>query len=135
MKHLVEKSLLQTYIEDVTEDLKIDEMNVKEVALRLPGRKHFWVARLVIHKQEKLKLERDMLRLQKAVASQSNLPIAASEDTRMKIASAHEQVVKIKEQIQELDLLIEFLEKTERVFSNVTWDIRNIVKIQENEMM
>ena len=39
--------LLKKFIEDVGKDLVLDDFNLKEAQMRLPARKHFWVARLM----------------------------------------------------------------------------------------
>jgi hypothetical protein len=39
--------LLKKYIEEITKDLQLDDFNIKESQMRLPARKHFWVARLI----------------------------------------------------------------------------------------
>ena len=59
--------LLDRYIKEIEEDLKIDEFNIKEVSLRVPAKKHFWVSRLINHKRNLLKLEHDKSNFKKAV--------------------------------------------------------------------
>ena len=39
--------LLKKYIEEITKDLYLDDFNIKESQMRLPAKKHFWVARLM----------------------------------------------------------------------------------------
>lgn len=129
------QTLLEQYITEIAADLQIDEMNVKEVQLRLPARKHFWAARLIRHKHEKMKLEKDKDKLKRTIAAQTQLPIAASEDTKLKLAEANAAVVSIIEKIQEVDIIIELLEKTERIFASCTYDIGNIIKIQQMETL
>jgi hypothetical protein len=48
--------LLKKYISEINEDLKINDLNIKEVQMRLPSRKHFWVARMIDAKINKTKL-------------------------------------------------------------------------------
>ena len=34
-------------MDEVAKDLVLDDFNIKEVTLRLPARKHYWVAQLI----------------------------------------------------------------------------------------
>ena len=43
-------SLLQKYILELEEDVKLDELNLKEAALMLPAKKAKWVSRLMLEK-------------------------------------------------------------------------------------
>ena len=47
---------LKRYIEEVNKDLFIDDFNIKDSQMKLPSRKHFWVARLMDAKINKNKL-------------------------------------------------------------------------------
>ena len=44
-------------------------------------------------------------------------------------------MVQINEKINNETLIIEFLEKTEKIFSSVSFDISNIVKIMQMEQL
>ena len=44
--------LLQKYTEEIAKDLTFDELSLRDLQLKLPGRKHYWVARLINHKRE-----------------------------------------------------------------------------------
>ena len=61
--------MLKKYIEDINKDLYLDDFNLKEVQMRLPARKHFWVARLIEAKimrntlfAKKKKLKKDLVK-------------------------------------------------------------------------
>ena len=45
--------LLKKYIEEVGKDLVLDDFNIKEQSMRLPARKHYWVAQLIKSKIER----------------------------------------------------------------------------------
>lgn len=129
--------LLTRYIEEIKEDLKIDEFNIKECALRSPNRKHQWVSRLINHKRNLLKLEADKLKLIKKVSTEINYqsPVKLS---NMVVEKSAEEIDIVKElilKIAEEKLIIEFLEKTEKTFSSLTYDIKNIVEIMKLEQM
>ena len=62
--------LLQQYIEEIGKDLVLDDFNLKESQLRLPARKHYWVARLIEAKVERNKLISKKKALKKEVVKQ-----------------------------------------------------------------
>jgi hypothetical protein len=39
--------MLEEYIKELSEDLKIDELNLKDYQLRLPALKHKWTGRCI----------------------------------------------------------------------------------------
>ena len=44
------KSQLDDYLEEMQADLEVDEINMKEVQMKLPAIKHKWIGRLMRHK-------------------------------------------------------------------------------------
>lgn len=127
--------LLERYIKEITEDLKIDELNIKDVQMRLPARKHFWVARLIAHKIELEKLRRDRDQQRKSLIQQlaDHAPVKMSQPQLERSVDGTNDVIKFNQRIRELELIIELLEKTERNFSSCTYDIGNIIKIMQLE--
>jgi len=129
--------LLDRYIQDITEDLKIDEFNIKEASLKSLGRKYFWVSKLINHKRNLMKLEIEKSNMIKKITKElqhqsvvrlSNIVLEkSSEDTDL----IKELILKISEE----KIIIEFLEKTEKTFSSLTYDIKNIVSIMQMEQM
>ena len=121
--------LLERYIKEISNDLQIDEFNIKEVQMRLPARKHFWVARLINHKieLEKLKTSRDRKRKQLVQQLADNAPVKMSQPTLERSIDGTDEIITMNHQIREHELIIELLEKTERNFSSCTYDISNIV--------
>jgi|TARA_R100000152_G_C6704519_1_gene133337 hypothetical protein len=129
--------LLKKYIDEIGQDLVLDDFNLKEAQMRLPARKHFWVARLMdakikrnglISKKKKLKKE-----VVKGVISDS--PVRITQSAAESAAEKHESVSALNDSIGELDAVIEYLEKVERIFSNMHWEIRNIVEINKMEQL
>tara|TARA_R110000868_G_scaffold267750_4_gene527053 strand:- start:65 stop:460 length:396 start_codon:yes stop_codon:yes gene_type:complete len=127
--------LLKQYIKEITEDLKIDEINVKEVQMRTPGRKHFWVARMINHKIDLEKLLKQRKKIEKELQTQvlacSEINVSASAVKR-KIEES-EPIVEINDKIREHELIIELLEKTEKTFSSLSYDLKNIIEIVKME--
>lgn len=131
----MESNLIDQYIQELEKDVKIDQFNLKEAQLGLPGVKHKWAGRLIRHKIELNTLSSKRNQAIKAVVEQlkseshTPLPTAVLE----KSANRHQSIQDIDNRIQELKLLIEFLEKTEKTLSSMTFDISNIVKIMTLE--
>jgi hypothetical protein len=126
---------LKSYTEELKEDTKVDEINLKEKALFLPGIKAKWVARMINHKNELNHLEKkkakaitDLIERYKA-ESPIKLHAAVAKDK----AETDSSVLEINRKIQEEKLLIDFLERVEKIFSSMSFDLSNIVKIVQLE--
>jgi hypothetical protein len=50
--------LFQEYHQKIEEFLKIDELNMKDAQMSLPSVRHYWVGRLMYHKQQINKLKK-----------------------------------------------------------------------------
>jgi len=55
--------------------------------------------------------------------------------TAQKAAEKHHSIKAINEKIKEHKLIIEFLEKGEKIFSSMSFDIKNITEIMKLETM
>ena len=51
-------SLIAKYSEEIKKYVSVDEFNMKQIQMDLPATRHYWVGRLMFHKQEILKLKR-----------------------------------------------------------------------------
>ena len=129
--------LLKKYIEDINKDLYLDDFNLKEVQMRLPARKHFWVARLIEAKikrntlfAKKKKLKKDLV---KKVIEDS--PVRINQTAAETAAERYDSVVTINNSIKEQDTIIEYLEKVEKILSTMHWEIKNIVDINRMEQL
>ena len=129
--------ILERYIKEIDEDLKIDEFNIKEASLKSPGRKHFWVSRLIHHKRNLLTLESQRSSLIKQISKelQAQALVKLSNITVEKAVIESQSIKDIQQKINEEKLIIEFLEKTEKTFSSLTYDIKNIVEIMKLEQL
>ena len=129
--------MLKKYIEDINKDLYLDDFNLKEVQMRLPARKHFWVARLIEAKikrntlfGKKKKLKKDLV---KKVIQDS--PVRINQTAAETAAERYDSVVSINNSIKEQDTIIEYLEKVEKIMSMKHWEIKNIVDINRMEQL
>lgn len=127
--------LLERYIREIADDLRIDEINIKDAQMRLPGRRHFWVSRMINHKieLERLRVKRDKLRKQMMQQLADNAPVKLSQPNLERSVDSTDDIQTIGLHIRENELIVELLEKTERNFTSCTYDISNIIKIIQLE--
>ena len=128
--------LFQKYKADIEQAVNIDQLNVKDVQLKLPFTKHFWVARLIDSKLDLLKLRKLKTevknKLVKEIIEQS--PVVITKKNALDTADSHSDVRKITEEIYIQELLVLYLEKVEgTVLKNMSYDISNIIKLIELE--
>ena len=124
-------TLLDTYVKELAEDVKVDAFNIKEVQMKIPSIKHKWVARLVRCKQDIIKLTREREKHKKALMTQlqKEAPTKISEFNAIKAIESTPSIKEFDEKIEECKLIIELLEKSEKTLSSMTYDIKNIVEI------
>tara|TARA_R100000664_G_C2746187_1_gene133908 strand:- start:882 stop:1277 length:396 start_codon:yes stop_codon:yes gene_type:complete len=129
--------LLKKYIEEITKDLQLDDFNIKESQMRLPARKHFWVARLIETKIKRNSLFREKKQLKKEVVKKviSDSPVRISQSAAESAAERHESISKLNESISEQDAIIEYLEKVEKIMGQMHWEIKNIIDINKMEQL
>jgi hypothetical protein len=123
--------ILSKFNEEISEDVKIDQINILEKQLMLPAIKHKWVARLIREKRNKSNLERRKKDLKDEVlkAMSKEIPTGIPKASLNFKVESSEVIKKINEEIADCDLLIEYLEKVEKIFSSFTYDIGNATKL------
>jgi hypothetical protein len=124
-------SLLEKYNEEIKKVVTVDEFNMKQVQMDLPVQRHYWVGRLMLHKQEILKLKRLRNQAQQKISEKTRqeLPVGVSNRTVTTAADGHPVIFKIDEQLAEHELLVEYLSKVEANFRSVSYDIKNLIEI------
>ncbi len=127
--------IIQNYQKELNDHLVIDEFTLKDVQLQLPGRRHIWVGRLMRHKHEVNQLKKNktekLADLTKKIQEQSNVRL--STPAAEKVAENTELIKQINSDIVEQYLVIEYLEKVEKIMGSIGFDIRNIIEIQKLE--
>jgi len=127
--------MLEEYIKELEEDLKINELNLKDYQLRLPAIKHKWTGRCIRLKSQinSLKKQRDKVKsdIMSEIDHTSNVkltqPIIAA------TADKHSRIQDINLKIQDAELIVELLERSEKTLSSCSYDISNIIKIMQLE--
>jgi len=129
--------IIDQYIKEIENDLNIDDFNIKESAMKTPTKKHFWVSRLIQHKKNIIKLREQKQQLKIFVTKQiiEQSPVKITSPIAEKTALQHEEIRELDKKIAEEELVIEFLEKTEKTFSGLSFDIKNIVEIMKLEQL
>ena len=129
--------LLKRYIDEIGKDLVLDDFNLKEAQLRLPARKHYWVARLIEAKIERNRLISKKKALKKEVVKQviQESPIKINVAAAAVAAENHESLKGFNKDIEEQDIIIEYLEKVEKIMNSMGYEIKNIVDIQKMEQL
>ena len=130
-------SLLDQYISEIEKDLNINEFNLKDSSMKAPARKHYWVSKLIRHKKNLLKLRilRDSVKKEIVGKIIEESPVKITTPVAEKASYKHDKMKEISEKISNEELLIEFLEKTEKTFSAVGFDIKNIIEIMKMEQL
>ena len=124
-------NLLESYIDELSEDVQIDEFNMKDVQMKLPSIKHKWTGRLMRAKMDIDEKYKEKYKLTERVAEAliKESPVTLSAPMARKTAEDHSDIRKLSAEIKEQKLIVEFLEKTEKTLSSITFDIKNIVEI------
>lgn len=130
-------SIIDQYKKEIEPELHVDEFNIKDVAMKTPGRKHFWVCKLIQHKKALINLKSERYKLKKEIAKliQTQSPVKVTTPVAEKSAYQHEKMIDMQNSIDDQELIIEFLEKTEKVFTSLSFDIKNIIEIMKMETL
>ena len=135
MSIVADETVLERYGKELNDFCTINEFTVKEKQLQLPAFKHLFVGRLIRHKiyASKLKTQKEKLRSELAAAAAKAAPVVLDFSKVEKAMESNEKIVEVNNQIYYNTLIIEYLEKVEKVLSSITYDIKNIVEIMKLE--
>jgi len=117
------------FYKELCEDVKFDQMNILEKQLMLPALKHKWVARLIKSKIEKEQLEKKKKQLKEQVLSKLNIPTGVPQASIKQKVESSETIKKIDDELKDILLIVEYLEKVEKILSSITFDIGNAAKL------
>lgn len=128
--------LYEKYKEELTDDLSIDDFNLHDKQMKLPGIKHKWVARLIQMKSERGRLNElrgEAIRKLVEKIRQESL-VTLSDRALLTKANDSEIIIKIDNQVKYCSILIDYLERVEKVCSQTTFDIKNLIEIKKLEL-
>ena len=122
--------IVDKYIIELEEDLKLDSTSLEDKTMKVPGIKGKWLSRLIKHKREVKKCEvlMDEAKTKLIKEYEKNSDVAFSKATLEKIVMDHEVLRKIKNNIDNEKLAIEFCDRSLSIVSSVTYDIKNILE-------
>jgi hypothetical protein len=122
---------LINFDKELANDLKMDELSIKEKAMIAPSTKHKWVARTAQHKAFLLKIKAAQKKALKELTKTS--PVSLSKSTIEHMADRSPELQKYSETIEKLENIIEYLEKVEKLTSSLTYDYKNVIDLQKLE--
>ena len=119
------------YHQKIEEFLKFDELNLKDSQMALASVRHYWVGRLMFHKQQILKLKRAKDKAAKALRQklEHESPIGLTTKTITESINKSDIILKIDEEIVNNELLVEYLSKVESNFRDAQYAMTNLTKI------
>ena len=127
--------MLDEYIKELEEDLKINELNLNDYQLRLPAIKHKWTGRMIRLKSHinQLKKQKDKIKSDIMSEIDHTSAVKLTQPVIAATADKHSKIQDINKQIQDAELLVELLERSEKTLSSCSYDISNIIKIMQLE--
>lgn len=129
--------IINRFDEELKEDLLFDDFSLHEKQLRLPGIKHKWVGRLIRYKADLYKIERaqkELLdRLQEQIIEESIVTI--SNKNAIDLAKQHDKYKKLERVYRDISLIIDYLERVEKICAQSSFDIKNIIELRKLELM
>lgn len=129
------ETLFERYHNDIKKQVDVNEFNMKEVQMGLPVARHYWVSRLMFHKQEIIKLRKLRKQAKQKILDKihQESPVGLTSKTVDIASDDHPVIQKIDEQIAENELLVEYLTKIESNFRSISFDIKNLIQIIQLE--
>ncbi len=128
------KNTFEDYEKEIIIDTSIDELNILEKQLKLPTIKHKWVFRLISYKRELNRLNKKRKEIKETVISKlENIPKGIPKKILDSKIESSDQIQSIDDQIQEISIMIEYLEKVELILKSMSYDIKNIIDINRLE--
>jgi len=124
-------NIMKTYQTELLSDLKVDELSLKDKAMLVPALKHKWVARTMTWKGQIKRLNDAKKKAMKEFADKHS--VALSKSLMEQAALSDPRIGQIHDTIDQIELLIEYLEKIEKLTGTLTWDCKNLIDLQRLE--
>ena len=121
---------------EIQDDLKLDRISLLDKQLTLPAIKHKWVSRLIEQKRSKNILQKKRKSLKEEVLktlADNNIPMNIPKASLDKKVESSDIIKKIDQEIQDTELIIDYLEKVESICRSMTFDIKNAVELEKLE--
>ncbi len=118
-------------LEELKQFLHFDELNLKEKQLMLPSIKHRYATIYIQTKRElgNLFVERKIMIRKIVDEINKESPVKLSVIAAEKLAVDHETIAEIDNKIKNNELILEICEKSEKILSSASYDIKNLVEL------
>lgn len=129
---------LKLYSEEIQQDCRMDQLNVKEKVGDLASIRHKWVARLIRARRDILVLERtkkNTIAEAIQISKTRNSPVELSPRAIAAKCATQPSIITIDEQIGNISILVDYLERVEKVFQAMGHDARNLVELIKIETL
>jgi hypothetical protein len=128
-------SLISEYEAAILKEVTLDELNLRDIQMILPAKRHYWVGRLMYHKSEIYRLGNLKKEAKKRILEkiQKESPVGIDSRSIQKSLQEHDVMQKIELQIAEHELVVEYLTKIEANFRSLSFDLKNLIEIQKLE--
>jgi Cu/Ag efflux protein CusF len=121
---------------EIQNDLKLDRISLLEKQLSLPAIKHKWVARLMDYKRLKNNLNKKRKSLKEEALktlNDQNIPNNIPKAALDKKIESSDVFKKIDDELKDVEIIIDYLEKVENICRSMTYDIKNAVELEKLE--
>lgn len=122
-------------VKEIEQDLKIDRMNMDEKILKIPSIKHYWIAELYRSKIQIQKLENYKKERIKEIQNSLVTEIGLSKSSITAQLNSDEKIMKINSKLEELKIIVDYLEDAKFVFGRVTDDLKNRIELEKVERL
>ena len=122
-------------VAEIEKDLKIDRLNLDEKTLQIPSIKHFWIAKLYKTKINILKLEKKKKERIEELKRGYVSEIGLSKTGMLQNFNSDDLIIKINDKLEELKLIVDFLEDAKFVLGRVTDDLKNRIELEKVERL
>ncbi len=123
--------IFTTYQKEIIEDIKVDELSLKDKTMLVPTIKHKWVGRLMVHKDQLRKFNDTKKKYIRAYIDKTGLSL--SKNLLEQKLETDPTFAMLSESIDKLEIVIEYLEKVEKLVGSLTFDCKNIIDLQKLE--
>lgn len=123
--------IINNFQAELVNDIKMDELTIKEKAMLAPSTKHKWVARTTQYKGTLLKLEHTKKRVIKTKVI--DVPVALSRSAKEDLMQSDDEISSINACIDQVKIILEYLEKVEKLTGSLTYDYKNVIDLQKLE--
>ena len=122
---------LENYQKELREDIKLEQLNLSDKVTMVPIIKHKWVSRLMQHKLQLKKIQ--AFKKKRVTQLAKNLDVVLTTKVADNVTKNDVEYAKLQDVEDMLEVIIEYLEKVEKITGGMSWDCRNLIDLQKME--